>query len=49
LIWLLKIIKLKIKYNDLAQLKPESYYLSPALLAIYYPLGTIKNLVKRNE
>ena len=35
LIWLLRMNKLKTKYNDLAQSKPESLSLSTALLAIY--------------
>jgi hypothetical protein len=35
LIWLLKMNKLKTKYNDLAQSKLESLSLSTALLAIY--------------
>ena len=35
LIWLLKMNKLKTKYNALAQCKLESLSLSTALLAIY--------------
>ncbi len=34
LIWLLRMNKLKTKYNDLAQCKPESFSLSTALLAM---------------
>ena len=35
LIWLLRLNKLKTKYNALAQCKTESLSLSTALLAIY--------------
>jgi hypothetical protein len=42
LIWLLRLNKLKTKYNALAQCKLERLSLSTALLAIYLTLATIK-------
>ena len=41
LIWLLRMNKIKSKYNALAQCKPESLSLSTALLAIYKTLAVI--------
>jgi hypothetical protein len=35
LVWLLRMNKLKTKYNDMALCKPENLSLSTALLAIY--------------
>jgi len=44
LIWLLRMNKLKTKYNALAQCKLESSMLSTALLAIYKSLGEIEDI-----